>query len=68
MEGRLNDLADALLKFDIRKIADICPYWQNQYNFMILQHPIYWLYLTPQLLNTWHSIVKSPGLVKDTKL
>lgn len=34
-----NGLADALSRFDINKIANLCPHWQISFSLMLLQSP-----------------------------
>ncbi len=36
-----NGSADALSRFDERKVASLCPYWQRPFSSMILPQPIY---------------------------
>ena len=36
-----NGLADALSRFDDRKVANLCPYWQSPFSSMIRPQPIY---------------------------
>ena len=36
-----NGLADALSRFDEKKVANLCPYWQHPFSSMIHPQPIY---------------------------